>query len=286
MSQPAHNAIIASMLIATVEFSFSIAYAQDLQTQRAALLMITKTANEICQSAPLEAASQGVNLSGNATAKLGGLIGKVADLGITGAGEYQTNRSMGVLQKDLITAIQSGNDCKLEVFRTLEKKLLSGASAPRGNSDMSPPGTAVLPNPSTASVSPVTSDGAVGRAMSSHAGLDKPSFNIQPGPGEPARLIARELELQFRQGGFILDAHRPTITYDVEAEGRTVGRSLDGPDQVVVTVSKYWTDPTVTTPAPPIQGKYEWWNPNSSARKVAEELYRSLLPSMRSLAVP
>jgi hypothetical protein len=151
MLRPA-RALVASILISVAGLPFSVSSAEDLQTQeaqkaqKAALSMIVETANEICQSAPLEATSQGMNLSGNATAKLGGLIGKVADLGVTGAGEYQTSHSMGVLQKDLITAIQSGNNCKLEVFRALRKELLSGVIAPQGNSSTtSPPAPAPAP---------------------------------------------------------------------------------------------------------------------------------------------
>jgi len=116
----------ASAIISTAGLFSAPAQSQDLQAQQQALAQIIKTANEICQSAPLEETSRGINLKGDANAKLGGLVGKLADLGVSGAGEYQTNRSMGVLQKDLITAIQSANGCKLEVFRTLEEDLLRG----------------------------------------------------------------------------------------------------------------------------------------------------------------
>ena len=150
-----HVRLLAAMMFSAVQSLFSASHAEDLQMQQAALSMITKTANEICQSAPLETTSQGVGLSGSAAAKLSGLIGHVADLGITGAGEYQTSRSMGVLQKDLVTAIRSGNDCKLEVFRTLEKKLLSGTSAPQSTNSPSPPAVAAGPKPQTATPVPM-----------------------------------------------------------------------------------------------------------------------------------
>jgi hypothetical protein len=112
------------------------------------------------------------------------------------------------------------------------------------------------------------------------------SFSIQPGLGEPARLIARELEVQFRRGGFVLDAERPTIIYDVEVESRTVGRSLDGPDEVVVKITKRWTDPTLKVSAQPVQAEYAWGNPNSSAQTAAEQLYSLLLPLVRGRTKP
>jgi hypothetical protein len=124
----------------------SVGHGQDLQRQEAALAMISKTANDICQSAPLEATNQGVNLSGEASAKLGGLVGKVADLGISGAGQYQTARSFGVLQKDLISALQSGNDCKLEVFRKLVKVFFVPETGPAPPVRTTP---APNPNPDT-----------------------------------------------------------------------------------------------------------------------------------------
>jgi hypothetical protein len=108
------------------------------------------------------------------------------------------------------------------------------------------------------------------------------SFSIQPGPGEPARLIAGALEAEFQRAGFVLDRNRPTVTYDIEVEARTVGRSLDGPDRVIVTITKRWTDPTLATPTQSVRAEYSWYNPNSSARNAAEQLYRLLLPSVRS----
>ena len=129
---------LAGVIISAVGLIVAPAQSQDWQAQQQALAQIVKTANEICQSAPLEETSRGINLKGDANAKLGGLVGKLADLGIAGAGEYQTNRSMGVLQKDLIIAIQSANGCKLEVFKALEVDLLRGRVlnvAPQNNSN-------------------------------------------------------------------------------------------------------------------------------------------------------
>jgi hypothetical protein len=85
-------------------FSFSSA-AQEPTNYDRALAEIIKTAEKICQSAPLEQTSEGLSLSGDAKAKLGGVVGKIADLGVSGTGKYESGKSLGVLQKDLIQAI-------------------------------------------------------------------------------------------------------------------------------------------------------------------------------------
>lgn len=103
--------------------TYSAACGQDAGTPEA-LRLITETASQICQAPPLEQTNNGLDLSGDAKAKVGGIVGKIAGLGISGGAEYQSEHSAGVLQKDLITAIQSGNNCKLQVFLTLEHDLL------------------------------------------------------------------------------------------------------------------------------------------------------------------
>ncbi len=121
--------LIAAALVSIDGPISASAQAQALEPAQQALQLILNTANEICQSAPLEQTNRGVDLSGEASAKVGGLVGKLADLGVTGAANYQSGASKGVLQKDLIVAIQSANDCKLQVFTTLEAKLLPSPPA-------------------------------------------------------------------------------------------------------------------------------------------------------------
>jgi hypothetical protein len=120
----------------------------------------------------------------------------------------------------------------------------------------------------------------VDKAPALHSGA---SISVQAvGLGEPARLIARELEMQLQRAGFIVDPTRPTITLVINVETRTVGRRLDGPDKVIVTVTERSTNLTEgLISVQPVQDKaYEWGNPNSSSRNVAEQLYSLLLPSM------
>jgi len=85
----------------------------------------------------LDESEQHFALSGDAKAKVGGIIGRIANLGISGASEYKTEHSSGVLQADLASAIHNGNDCRLDVFKTLERDLIGGAGSARQSSNRS-----------------------------------------------------------------------------------------------------------------------------------------------------
>ncbi len=102
-----------------------MAYGEDARDQ--VLKDITETAKEICQSPPLEQSGSSTELKGDAKAKVAGLLGRLADLGVSGAAQFQSNKSMGVLQKDLAESIKSGNDCRFQVFKTLTNKFLPDA---------------------------------------------------------------------------------------------------------------------------------------------------------------
>ena len=116
----------AGILVATWILSAgTVAFADTLNQQQSALFVIVQTANAICVTAPL--AQSNKELSGGAKATLAGAIGKIANIGIGGAAQY--NSSQGVLQKDLAAAIKEGNECKKSVLKTLAAKMLSPASA-------------------------------------------------------------------------------------------------------------------------------------------------------------
>lgn len=124
---------------AFVIFSSNCLLAQDLATQREALREIREAAADLCVSVPLETASETMNVSGEVNAKLVGLAKRVADLGIEGAAEYTSTASAGLLQNDLADAVRETNNCKLEVFRVLEQKMLLSASPSRGNGYLEAP---------------------------------------------------------------------------------------------------------------------------------------------------
>jgi hypothetical protein len=100
------------------------ATADDLETQARALKVIRETAADICNTVAQEGTSQLLELSGNVKAKLGGAVAKIADLGIEGAGKYRTEEFKGLLQQELATAIKDNANCRLEVLKLLQEKML------------------------------------------------------------------------------------------------------------------------------------------------------------------
>lgn len=115
--------LIGWCAIFVVTGTFS-ARADDLDRQVKALEVIRQFAAETCTSVAQEGSSQSTELSGKAKAKLGGVVGKLADLGFDGGGTYKSESYTGVLQRDLAAAIKHSADCRLEVLRLLQSKLL------------------------------------------------------------------------------------------------------------------------------------------------------------------
>jgi CheY-like chemotaxis protein len=74
----------------------------------------------MCTTPPLEQSNHRAELSGDAKATLAGVLTRVTDIGIHGAAKYQGGESKGVLQEQLVEAIKKGDDCKLEVLKTLQ----------------------------------------------------------------------------------------------------------------------------------------------------------------------
>jgi hypothetical protein len=110
-----------------------IARADDIVAQARALKVISETATDICNTVEKEGSSQSAELSGNVKAKLGGVIGKIADLGVEGAGKYSSAEYRNVLQQELSKTLQSNADCKLSVFKLLQEKMV-GSVAPASGS--------------------------------------------------------------------------------------------------------------------------------------------------------
>lgn len=100
------------------------AHADDLDAQAKALIVIRETAADICNTVAQEGSSQETELSGDVKAKLGGVVAKIANLGFEGAGKYTSTEYKGVLQQQLTTALQNNADCKLNVFKLLQEKMI------------------------------------------------------------------------------------------------------------------------------------------------------------------
>ena len=212
----------------------------------------------ICGDIAISGTSTVVDGNGNIDASISNIIQKVvggASSSINGHVLYDTY--VGVARDQLAGVHFSDLDCRQKMVNIAVAQVCQTAKSE------ATPDPENIPNP----------------AAASHLGG---TLRVEAGLGEEARLIARELGNQFETAGRVLDPKWPTVTYIVEAEPRTVGRSLDGPDEVVVTVTERATDPNLRLPAVLVKREYPWRNPNSSARNVAEQLYSLLSSSVRN----
>ena len=95
-----------------------------LKEQEEALNIIVNFAERLCKDIPLEGKGSNLELSGRGKAELNGILNKLVNLGIQGAAKYQDTQYKGVLQKDLATLLADNMQCRLEVFRMLQDRLL------------------------------------------------------------------------------------------------------------------------------------------------------------------
>jgi hypothetical protein len=116
----------AFVLLSTV---YSVVPAQGLGSSAEALKVIGDFADRLCQTVPLDTSSSRVELSGSAKAELDGIVKKLANLGIQGAGKYESSDSKNVLQKDLAEVLKESRNCRLQVWNDLKTKFDLGAAA-------------------------------------------------------------------------------------------------------------------------------------------------------------
>lgn len=89
-----------------------------------ALTIIGEFADSMCSTIPLEGTGSALTLSGDAQAKLTGLLDKLVALGVDGAITYRQDDYQGLLQTDLVRAIKESTSCKLKIWNDLKDKLL------------------------------------------------------------------------------------------------------------------------------------------------------------------
>ena len=94
------------------------------EQEQEALKIIANFADRICKDIPLQGKQDKLELSGKAKAELRGIVKKFADLGLEGAAKHEAAQYEGLLQSDLLSAIQNSANCKLKVFDSLKDKLL------------------------------------------------------------------------------------------------------------------------------------------------------------------
>jgi hypothetical protein len=100
------------------------AQSQPIDAQAKALELITKTADSICSIVKQAGSSESLTVKGEVKAQLNGLIKKLADLGISGAADFNSDQYEGVIRTDLATAIKNNAECKFNVFDKLQAKMI------------------------------------------------------------------------------------------------------------------------------------------------------------------
>jgi hypothetical protein len=106
--------------------------AQDIAAQQAALKDIRETAAEICYTIPLAGEHRDVHLTGEADGQLAGVISRLANLGIKGAGQFNDGEYRGVLREQLAATVKDSSDCKRDVFKLLVDKMLPAPASAGG----------------------------------------------------------------------------------------------------------------------------------------------------------
>ena len=89
------------------------------------LKLITDAADKICGVVVAAGEAQSVKVSGDVKAQLNALARKLADLGLSGTGEFATDSYVGMLRTDLATTLKDQRDCKSKIFDKLSDKVIN-----------------------------------------------------------------------------------------------------------------------------------------------------------------
>src|SRR5215472_3718993 len=113
MDEPVKNyAILSASLLLTSLYSGQLSADERLDSQKAALELIQKFANDICNKVVLDGGYQKIEADGSLNAGLAGVIKKITDLGFSGAARISIEQYSGLLRQDLPTAIKDNASCK------------------------------------------------------------------------------------------------------------------------------------------------------------------------------
>ena len=122
------------VLILTISYCLSFfsqqSIAASLGDNEKALNMIADFADRLCKDIPIKGDGDIFELTGSAKAELNEIIKKLARAGIDGAVKYQNAEYEGLLQKDLVDALKSSTDCKLQIWNDLKNKIILSNNSP------------------------------------------------------------------------------------------------------------------------------------------------------------
>jgi hypothetical protein len=118
----------------SLHWRLQTASAQDLAQQSAALKEIRETAADICYTVQQEGQQSESELSGKVQAQLNGVITKLAQLNLEGAGKLRNQQYQGVVREEVASTLKHSADCRKDVFDKLVALMI-----PRPVSPPSPP---------------------------------------------------------------------------------------------------------------------------------------------------
>lgn len=108
-----------------IVLSTKISAAQTLDTKN--LLEVRAAIADICGELLKEGESSETKVSGNAEAKLDGLLDRFADIGVEGAASIDKAKYLGVLRSDLLDERNAARDCRLVLWNDLKSSVITPA---------------------------------------------------------------------------------------------------------------------------------------------------------------
>ncbi|MGO9019422.1 MAG: hypothetical protein ACLQVJ_13845 [Syntrophobacteraceae bacterium] len=124
--------ILAFLTVVTLSFwSVASRAADTSEKANEAYEIIQKFADKICDKIPLEHRGEKTVFTATGKAQVNGILKKVADLGFEGKAEHNQESSQGVLEKDLVVALQDSRACKERVFQTIWHDLMGDTKQPK-----------------------------------------------------------------------------------------------------------------------------------------------------------
>lgn len=102
----------------------SIAHGQSIDEQAKALNLITETADRICNVVSDKGTANSSEVKGDINVQLSRLASLLAAAGITGTASITNEAYQGPLRQDLAKVLNDNATCKLQVFISLQNKLI------------------------------------------------------------------------------------------------------------------------------------------------------------------
>ena len=122
--------LLATLGMAVLLPSFAVAANLDEITR--AIPIIDEAADHMCATVQTAGSTTNTKVAGDVKAQLNGIFSKFADLGGSADISHTVSNFEGVLQSDLVTALQNQAQCKTQVLTTLVNKLFPDAGPVTG----------------------------------------------------------------------------------------------------------------------------------------------------------